>query len=46
MTFSEDARLVRVGATPQALAGLRIVVPTLSRGAGWTNIAATLSHFA
>jgi hypothetical protein len=37
---------MHTGQAPQALAALRNTLLTLLRGAGWTNIAAALRHFA
>jgi len=46
VTLGEDASQVRAGAAPQLLAALRNAVLGLLRGAGWTNIAAALRHYA
>jgi len=46
VTMGEDASQVRSGAAPQILAALRNTVLGLLRGAGWTNIAAALRHYA
>jgi predicted transposase YbfD/YdcC len=46
VTFGEDACPVRSGAAPQVLAALRNAVIALLRGAGWTNLAAALRHYA
>jgi predicted transposase YbfD/YdcC len=46
VTMGEDASQVRSGAAPQVLSALRNTVLALLRGAGWTNIAAALRHYA
>lgn len=46
VTMGEDASQVRSGAAPQVLAALRNTVLALLRGAGWTNMAAALRHYA
>ncbi len=46
VTMGEDASQVRSGAAPQIMAALRNTVLGLVRGAGWTNIAAALRHYA
>jgi predicted transposase YbfD/YdcC len=46
VTCGEDACRVRSGAAPQVLAGLRNAVIAVLRGAGWTNIAAAVRHYA
>lgn len=46
VTLGEDACQVRSGAAPQILAALRNTVLALLRGAGWSNIAAALRHYA
>lgn len=46
VTLGEDASQVRSGAAPQIMAALRNTVLGLVRGAGWTNIAAALRHYA
>lgn len=46
VTLGEDASQVRSGAAPQIMAALRNAVLGLLRGAGWTNIAAALRHYA
>lgn len=45
-TMSEDARRVRSGAAPQALAALRNASLSLLRAAGRTNVAAALRRHA
>lgn len=46
VTLGEDACQVRSGSAPQVLAALRNAVLGLLRGAGWTNVAAALRHYA
>ena len=46
VTMGEDASQVRAGAVPQVMAALRNTVLGLLRGAGWTNVAAALRHYA
>jgi predicted transposase YbfD/YdcC len=46
VTLGEDACQVRLGAAPQIMAALRNTVIALLRGAGWTNLAAALRHYA
>ena len=46
VTMGEDGHQMHTGQAPQALAALRNTLLTLLRGAGWTNIAAALRHFA
>ena len=45
-TFGEDRSAVRTGSAPRVWAGLRNAVIGVVRGAGWTNIAAALRHYA
>lgn len=44
--MGEDASQVRSGSAPQIMAALRNSVLGSLRGAGWTNIAAALRHYA
>jgi predicted transposase YbfD/YdcC len=46
VTLGEDASQVRSGSAPEVLAALRNVVIGLLRGAGHTNLAAALRHYA
>jgi len=46
VTMGEDGHQMHTGQAPHALAALRNTLLTLLRGAGWTNIAAALRHFA
>jgi predicted transposase YbfD/YdcC len=46
VSFGEDASRVRKGAAPQVMAALRNATIGILRGAGWTNIAAGLRHYA
>jgi predicted transposase YbfD/YdcC len=46
VTLGEDASQVRSGSAPQVMAALRNTVLGVLRGAGWTNIAAALRHYA
>ena len=46
VSFGEDASQVRKGASPEVMAALRNAVIAILRGAGWTNIAAALRHYA
>lgn len=46
VTLGEDASQVRSGSAPQVMAALRNTVLGLLRGAGWTNSAAALRHYA
>ncbi len=46
VSMGEDAQQMHTGNAPQALAALRNTLLKLLRGAGWTNIAAALRHFA
>jgi predicted transposase YbfD/YdcC len=46
VTMGEDASQVRSGSAPHVLAALRNTVIALARGAGWTNIAEALRHYA
>ena len=46
VSMGEDAHQMHTGNAPQVLAALRNALLKLLRGAGWTNIAAALRHFA
>jgi len=46
VSFGEDGSQVRKGAAPEVMAALRNAVIAIMRGAGWTNIAAGLRHYA
>jgi len=45
-TLGEDRSMVRTGNAPRVWAGLRNAVIGVVRGAGWTNMAAALRHYA